>query len=142
MFKKSLEEKLKKIFGFKKVTFAAPSDEFEQDVCFIETIECRPRLTGNNGGSETCIVRGNLIVFSKEASLAYGFFNKRIEKAKKEDKADLHFYNIDTDINSSPARQFDIDERRCGFTYCYKGQYDPNKKKIQNFDSTIEIEGS
>ena len=133
---------MQNIFGIKKVTFDAYSADFEQDTMFIEIRECRPRIASNQGGRETAIVNGSIVVFSKDNALKFGFFNKGIEKADKKYVERLMFHNIDLDVATSPARLQNIHERRCDFTFLYDSQYDPNKGFIEDFQTQIQISGS
>ncbi len=131
MFKKELEEKLIRIFGFKKTTFDAPSEAFEQDTLFIDVTEAR---TNPSQGIVNARVVGVLTVFSKNDSLTYGHFSKRIQQAKKDDKKDFFFYDVDVDVATSPARMQNITERRTSFVYLYSAQYDPNQGLITSLE--------
>ena len=131
MFRKSLQEKLENIFGIKKTTFDAPSDQFEQDVLFIGIQNCFGRISGINSHLK---IAGSITLYSQVDKLPYGFFQRRIEKAAFEDKKDLFFLNIDTDLENSPARMQNIHERRCDFVFLYSQQLDPNKGEITSLE--------
>jgi len=140
MFRKDLEQRLCKIFGFEKTTYNAPSDSFEQDVLFIEIGDCKSRVSQ---GKIFARIRGEIIVFSQDNKLTYGFFNKRIEQADLDLKAPLFFHDIDTNVETSPARLQNINERRCGFQFFYSGQYNPVKENITSENLTFtETEGA
>lgn len=131
MFKKSLEEKFHRIFGFKKTTFDDYSDEFEQDVLFIQIDKATSRVTGTMA---TCRVEGTIVTFGQYKKLPFGFFNKKIEKAKPEDVKDLFFYDVDFDIATSSAKMVNLHERRTRFVYLYKEQFDPNKGQLNQLN--------
>lgn len=124
MFKRSLENNLKELFQFKKTTFDAPSDKFEQDTLFIEINDVKPRITQ---GKAIAKVVGTLIVFSRANRFPYGLINKRIGQMDPELSKKLFFYDIDVDVATSPARLQNIHERRTSFVYLYSDQYDPNQ---------------
>lgn len=141
MFRKDLQRRLEQIFGIEKTTFLAPSDEFEQDTMFIDVISSSPRLSNASGGRETAKVSGTITVFSQDNRLPYGFFNKAIERADPELTNPLFFFDIDTDIGSSPARTQNIHERRVSFVFLYDAQYDPNRGELTSLEITdIELE--
>lgn len=131
MFKKSLQKKLESIFQFKKTTFDAPSDSFEQDTLFIEIDKATPRIST---GVAYCKAEGTLIVFSQANKLPFGYFNKAIERALPDDVRDLFFYEIDVDIAGSASRTQNIHERRVKFIYLYKEQYDPNQGQLNTLN--------
>lgn len=131
MFKKSLHEKLERIFQFKKTTYDAPSDSFEQDTLFIEIEKATSRVSE---GVAYCRTDGTIIVYSQANKLPFGYFNKAIAKAIPEDVKDLFFYDTDVDVASSTARLQNIHERRTRFIYFYKEQYDPNKGTMNNLN--------
>lgn len=133
MFRKPLEEKLKAIFGFKKVTYDAPSDAFEQDTLFIEVQQ--PRVKTSEGKAYARVV-GQLVVYSQDNKMPYGFFSKRIEKAGNPLTKDFFFYDVDVNIENSPARTQNIAERRVSFIFFFTAQYDPSLGEL----TTLEIE--
>lgn len=136
MFRKSLEQKLKEIFGFKKITFDAPSDSFEQDTMFVELGDCKTRPTAE--GKITAKVTGQLVVFSQDMRFTFGALAKLIEQANAEAKKDLFFFNVDTNVENSPARLSNISERRTSFVYLYSAQYDPNLGVITSLELESE----
>lgn len=133
MFKKELETRLKKIFGFEKTTFNAPSDTFEQDVLFIQIDNPRTRTSQ---GRVYARVYGQVVVYSQDDKLTYGYFNKRIEKAAHDLTKDLFFYDIDVNLENSPARLQNINERRASFVFFFSAQYDPKLGEL----TTLEME--
>lgn len=134
MFKNQLKKNLEAIFGFRKTTYDAPSDKCEQDTLFIEINQCR---TNAGEGRATAEVSGTLTVFSKAEALPFGFFNKKIATAKPEFSKDIFFFEIDTDVATSPARLINLTERRTSFVYFYKKQFDPNQGELNE----LEFEG-
>jgi hypothetical protein len=131
VFRKDLEDKLSKIFRFKKTTFLSPSDAFEQDTLFVQINNSRGRVSKDK---ITAKVEGTLIVFSKGNALPFGYFNKAIGMASKDLTKDFFFSAVDTDVASSPSRMQDIHERRTNFLFLYSGQYDPNKGELTNVE--------
>ncbi len=131
MFRKELTARFEKIFGLKKVTFAAPSDSFEQDTLFIEIQAVR-----SNGGEGTMAakVTGSVFTYSQADKLPYGFFAKRIAQAAPELVADLFFFDLDRETLVSQARLQNIGERRASFVFLYEAQYDPNQGSVASFE--------
>lgn len=134
MFRKDLQRRLEKIFGLEKSTFLAPSDQFEQDTLFIEIETANTRLAGNDGGRETCVVAGSLVVFSQDNKMPFGFYAKAIERADAETKRPLFFHDVDVDLVTSPARMQNIHERRASFVFKYDSQYDPNRGQLTELE--------
>lgn len=123
MFRAELKSRLENIFGFRKVSFDAPADEVkEQDTLFVEVRGCKTRATQ---GEIYCRVDGVIVVYAQAGKLPYGYFNKRIAKADPELTRHILFYDIDTDVATSPARLQNIVERRVSFVFLFKDQYDP-----------------
>lgn len=133
MFRKEMQDKLKAIFGVKKVTFDEPGDSFEQDCIFVEILESQSN-TGQ--GKATAKVSGALVMYSQNNKLPFGFFNKKIQQADKSLTKNFFFFDIDVDAQNSPARLQNISERRANFIYLYSAQYDPNQGSLTsvNFD--------
>lgn len=128
-----MHDKLKAIFGVKKVTFDEPGATFEQDCIFIEILSA-PARTGE--GRAVAKVTGNLVMFSQHSKLPFGFFNKKIQQADAKDTRDFFFYDMDVELQNSQARYQNIAERRCSFVYLYSAQYDPNQGEL----NSLEIE--
>jgi hypothetical protein len=135
VFRKDLERRLKLIFGFKKVTFNAPSDDalgtFEQDTAFVEITDCR---SSAGFGGARAKVECTLRTFTQDDKMPYGFLTKQIQQAKPELTAPLFFYEIDTNIASSPARIQNIHERRTRFQFLYSEQYDPDQGELTSLE--------
>lgn len=131
MFRKELEEKLKAIFGVKKVTFDEPGESYEQDCIFVEVLESQAN-TGQ--GKATAKVTGAIVMYSQRNKLAYGFFNKRLQNADPALTKPFFFFDIDVEAQNSPARLQNISERRASFVYLYSAQYDPNQGQLTSVD--------
>lgn len=132
MFRKDLERRLKSIFGVKKVTFSSPADEssigtFEQDTIFVEISDCK---SSASFGTARAKVEGTIRTFTQDDKMPYGFFTKQIQQADRELTAPLFFYELDTNVASSPARIQNIHERRTRFVFLYSEQYDPNQGEM------------
>jgi len=137
VFRKDLEERCKAIFGFKKVTFDAPSDAYEQDTLFIEVDNCR---SNTSRGVANAYVGGAFVTFSQVGKMPYGFYNKKIKEAGAELVRPLFIYDTDQNINSSGARMQNLEERRTRFVFLYSAQYDPNQGQLTSVEFTEEIE--
>lgn len=127
MFRKELEEKLKDIFGLRKVTFDAPGESFEQDTLFVEVTEAPSRFTQGKAYTK---VLGNLVIYSQHGKLPYGYFMKRLQQAKPELTKNLFLFDADQDIAASGARLQNVEERRSKFMYLYSAQYDPDQGSL------------
>jgi len=131
MFKKQLKQQLESIFKFRKTTFDAYSDDFEQDTLFVEVQEVSERVYGDGISMK---VTGDLIYFSQVDKIKYGLMIKLIEQANAIDKNPFFFYDIDKQNVSSQAKIINIAERRISFTYLYTGEYDPDKGEITSLE--------
>lgn len=127
MFKSKLKKDLQEIFGIKKVTFNEVSESYEQECLFVNCSTVNPRISASN---MSCRVEGSITIFAQDNKLPFGFFTKKIELAKNDNKKDFFFFDIDLDIASSPSRIQNIHERRVSFIYLYKDQFDPNKGQL------------
>lgn len=124
MFENSLEEKFKKLFKVKKVTFDQPSESREQDVLFLEVDD--PNFTIKDGRAIAKIM-GSAQMFGRNDSLTFGFFQKAIQEADNDLTKDLYFYDVD--INTKYYRN--LVGRSFSFIYFFDSQYDPD---IGNID--------
>jgi len=134
VFKKSLQDKLERIFQFKKSTFDIPSDSFEQDTLFIDVEKASTRVLDASVCSR---VEGSITVFSQSNRLPFGYFSKAIDKAAAEYKKDLFFFDVDIDVASSPARLQNIHEKKLKFVFLFKEQFNPERGEI----TSITIQG-
>ncbi len=131
-----MKEKLSAIFGMRKTTFDAPSDNssdgtFEQDTLFVEINECTSRMTE---GRAYARVEGSLVVFSQMDKMPFGFFAKKIQQADRTMSKDFFFFDIDLNPANSPAKIQNISERRLRFVYLYSAQYDPAHGAITSLE--------
>ncbi len=136
MFRKDLLNRLEQIFQLEKTTLLAPSIEFEQNTLFVEVIESRARMSGDDGGRETAKVIGNITVYSQDNVLTYGFFTKAIERADPALTRPFIFFDVDVDLPQSQARIQNIHERRTSFVFLYDSQYDPNRGELTELEFT------
>ena len=134
MFRKELEARLKEIFGFKKLSFDAASEAFEQDTLFVELGDCKTRP---GDGKITARVTGQLVVYSQAVQskdvnqkMTFGTLARRIEQASATSKKNFFFSDFDTNVENSPARLQNIHEWRTSFTFLYSAQYDPDRGQI------------
>lgn len=137
MFRKELIRRLELIFGMKKTTMDAPSDEFEQDTLFVEVTFANSRISGKGGGRQTARVVGKLTVFSQDNKMPFGFFSKQIEQSMGELTRPFNFYDIDIDDPTSQARLQNIHERSISFVFLYDSQYDPDKGELTSLETTV-----
>lgn len=139
-----MSEKLSKIFGLMKTTYAAPSvnsstGTFEQDVLFIEIVDVKSSI---RQGKATARVEGCLVVFSQVDKLPFGYFNKKIQQADPELTRKFLFFNIDSNPSnitspnptSSMTRFQNIMARRVSFFYLYSDQYDPDQGELTSLE--------
>lgn len=127
MFKKALTESLSKIFVVDDVTFDAPQKETrEQNVLYIDVVSA---TTNAQHGSVSGIVKGDIYMYAPNDKLTFGYFNKAIHRANKDDPAvtqPFFFHQMD----QSGEYYGNLVERRCSFEYQYNVQYDPEAGRI------------
>ncbi len=131
MFKKSLEDKLKRIFDLPGVTFDIPSESQEQEGAFVLVDLSKNRI---RDGKEIAYVKGKIKVFSNSDKLPYGYFSKKIKEAKNEDTSQLIFF----DLEENQGTFTNISERTLSFVYLYEAQYDPEQGTITSLDATYQ----
>lgn len=130
MFKKSLEDKLKRIFDFDAVEYDIPDEAQEQEKVFIQVDKCRSTI---KEGIQIADVTGMIRVFANTDKLPYGYFHKRLRDAAISDTKDLFFYNFEE--NEGQFRN--ITERTFGFRYFYNSQYDPEMGTITSIETEV-----
>lgn len=131
MFRADLKDKLENIFGYRKTTFLAPSDQFEQDTLFIQIDEAHPKVTEERA---TAKVMGTLTVFAQAQKFPFGSLSKKIEEASANLTAPFFFFDIETDVANSPARLVNIVERRTRFIFLYSETYDRSFGELTSVD--------
>lgn len=119
-----LTSKLQKIFGIRKVTFCLPGEDREQDALFVHVNRNRSSFAKNKMSFN---ISGEIKLFSQNEKVPYGFFNRKIEQAKKEDKDGFFFHGFD---ENDPYGPQNLSERKVSFTYLTTTQYDPDKGEI------------
>jgi hypothetical protein len=134
MFEKALKQKFERIFGLRKVTFDSHgdpadihSDSKEQETLFVEIQTAKTSL---KDGKEVARVQGIASVFCPNEKLPYGYFLKRIQKAKPEDVRDIFFYEME---QHDPV-YLNLAKRSFSFIYLYSAQYDPNLGSITSLN--------
>lgn len=137
MFKEQLKADLEKIFGFKKTTFEAPSDTYEQDTLFVEIVECRTRATQ---GTVYAKVSGILVTYSNK--IPFGYMTKRVGLPQSLEAAKNFFIEPEREIAMSAARLLNIAERRTNFTFLYQAPYNPATDSMEGIDFEIVEEGT
>lgn len=131
MFKRSLQEKLSRIFDLDKVTFDIPGESQEQEGVFVAVQSAKTRL---KDGVETAEVRGTLHVFGVSEKLPYGYFSKCLQEADQADTKDLFFHGFE----EHKGTYRNIVERSLDFVYLYSGQYDPALGTITEIDLSLQ----
>lgn len=126
MFEKPLEEKFKRIFDVKKVSYDQPSDSEEQDTIFIN-IETSKNTIKDTAQISRVIGQG--IIFGQANKLKFGFLSKKIA-ASIEDTKLLYFY----DIEENDKLFNNVVQRSFSFVYFFNSQYDPDKGTIEQID--------
>lgn len=142
MFKKDLQDRVKRIFGVSKTTFnlvdfAAP----EQDCLFIEITDAKSRPYSKDRISAR--VTGALKLYAKYEAATYGFFPKRIEQSAPADRARFIFgqeENVPVVSADGLTLIQNLRETRVSFTFLYDSQYDPDRGVINELDLTLEME--
>lgn len=133
MFEKELATLFHRIFGVKKVTYNAPSEEREQEILFIDVVSAPSKVKKSQS---TAVVTGNIFMYGNVEKMPFGFFTKKINSADAKDTEHLFFYNRE----QNGEYIGNLVERRCGFIYYYKGQYDPNAGSITTLEFPDEDE--
>lgn len=129
MFEKSLQDKLKKIFDMKKVSFNHVGQTHEQECIFIEVESCKSSI---KDAIQIAQVRGKLRVFATNDKLPYGYFDKKLQAADAADTHDLFFY----DLEENSGYYGNLVERSMSFVYFFSSQHNPNLGTI----TSIELE--
>ncbi len=137
MIRDTLKKKLETIFGL-KVTFDAPSDAFEQDKLFVEIQTGRDNV---GSGRTTAEYTGALVIFSKNESLPYGFFGKKISEASPDLTKEFFFWGIDTNNLTSPARYVNLTERRTNFKFLFRENYQTAQGRLTDVDFSTTTGG-
>jgi hypothetical protein len=126
----TLQEKIKKIFDLKSVSFDSPSESQEQEKAFIEVEETNVKVVDK---IQTARVTGVITIFAHSGKMPMDYLATKLALARAEDKANLSFF----DIGLSKGRLQNIDERTVRFVYFYSGQYDPNLGTLNDVDITV-----
>lgn len=131
MVEKSLVQKFKNIFGFDRVTFAAPNQEQPE----LETLFVAIDDTVSNipAGKEHHRVSGRAFFIAKQADFPIGYLHKKIAKGSHADTKDLFFTEIE---ESTPYFQ-DLARRSFSFVYFFSSEYDPEQGIINEININI-----
>ncbi len=132
MFKKTLSDKLIKVFGLPKVSYDSPGEAKEQEVIFVTVNKAHSIV---NYGKVKMRVEGFTSVFAQSDKLPFGFFLKKIQ-AMPEDCLDIFFYNVD----KNEKYYGNLVERQCSFIYMYEGDYDPDAGEMTSVNLTTTVE--
>ncbi len=132
MFEKTLEDKLKKIFKVKKVTYAQPGDSKEQECVFV-TVE-NPRCTFKDGRS-IARVTGTIMIQGNSDKMPFGYMAKAWAESSAADKKDLALFEIE--LNDKYYQN--LVQRTASFVYFFSSQYDPNIGNIESINISIEV---
>lgn len=127
MFEKSLEEKLKGIFGVKKVDFALPSESQEQECLFVSVEDPKFRF---KDGYVVCRVTGSCSFFANSDKLPFGYFSACIENADNNLTKDMWF----GELEGNERIYRNIVQRTFSFVYFFRSQHDPNIGTLDELD--------
>lgn len=127
MFKKSLQDKLIKIFAIEKVSFDKSSKENEQGCLFVEVESCNSSIKDD---LEVCRVRGKIKIYTTSDKLPYGFFNKRIQLSDTKHTKDIFFH----DLEENSSYYGNLVERTMSFVYFFSGQHNPIVGRIKSIE--------
>jgi hypothetical protein len=131
MFKSELQECLKRIFDFKKVSFDIPGESQEQECLFVRVDKCNAHISD---GKELARVEGELIAYANSDKLPHGYFLKAIDRAAAADVKKFFFH----DIEASSVVTNNIVRRSTNFVFFYQAQYDPELGTI----TSVELQQS
>jgi hypothetical protein len=131
VFEQELSDKLKRIFGVKKVTYDEPGQSGEQECLFIE-IENSNNVIKD--GRAKAMVSGKAVMFGTAGKMPFGFFSKRIAEADPDDTKDFFFY----DFESNTRQHRDKVQRGFSFVYFFDSQYDPETGSITSIEISEE----
>lgn len=133
----ALLQDLRDLFKFRKTTMNSDAAKIEQDTLFVVLTD-PPRVRPSAGGKMYARVRGDLVVYSENERNTLGTISRLLEQAPAALKSKFFFYDIERNIENSPAREVNISERRTSFVYFYSGQYDPNQGTLNELELTLE----
>lgn len=133
MFEKALEDKFKKIFELKKVSYDEPGDAREQECLFIEVETSRNQI---KDGRQKARVTGSAVMFGPNDKIPFGFFSKKIKQADPDDTRALFFF----DIEVNTRRYQNIVQRGFSFVYFFDAQYDPDVGEIEEIEMDVEFD--
>ncbi len=123
MFENDLKAKFKRIFGFKKTTFASPSESHEQETLFIEIQKANSQVRdGRINGKVT----GQAFVFAESDKLPLTYLSQRIRHADLDDTKDLFFFDLESNVKGLQ----NLVQRSFSFVYLFNSQYDPDLGSI------------
>lgn len=125
---KLLALKLKRIFGVKDVILGAPGDKQEQDVLFVGIERNRTSMTKNK---INFMIEGVITMYSQIDKLPLGFFHKKVEQAKVQDKEGFFFHRFD---EGSMYSIQNLCERTVSFVLVSSEQYDPDKGLLNRLE--------
>jgi hypothetical protein len=131
VFEKELEEKLKRIFKVKKVTFDRPSDSKEQECLFINVTSS---MNSIKDGRAKAKVIGEIFLIGNTEKLKFGYFSKCLAIADSSETSGLFFHTFE---ENNQGMQ-NIVQRKCSFVYFFDSQYDPDTGTITSVDITEE----
>lgn len=127
MFKKTMSEQLKRIFGLGEVSFNAPSESQEQEGIFVQVINSRTIIKDTR---EIARVEGRIFIFVQNDKMPFGFLAKRINGSSQADTKPFFFFNIEEHVGSL----VNIGERSVEFVYLFDSQYNPDRGLINEID--------
>lgn len=127
MFEKELEEKLRKIFGVQRISYADPGPMGEQETLFIEIEDSQNSISPPLARAK---VTGTISMFGQSEKLPFGFFSKKIQEADPTLTRPFLFYELE----QNTKRFQNLVQRSSSFVYFFRGQYDPDLGSITSID--------
>lgn len=128
MIETIMKERLERIFDIDKVTFDKPGESKEQKAVFVDVSKESVRVID---AREIAKVEGVIHVFAPSNELPFGFFAKKLAKAKLEDVKGFFF---GPEENVGVYRN--VAERKFDFTFLFDSQYDPAIGTITSLTTT------
>lgn len=138
MYKKSLEKKLKEIFGVKSIIFDSFSLGKEQSVIFVNVFNERINCSRWKN-KRYCRVDGRLELFGNKEQFYSGWMHEKYAIANSELKKDLYIAGKENSI-SVPFNQKMFEKISVDFEYIFcDNDWDRERMQIKNIKTEVII---
>lgn len=124
MYRKDLENDLKKIFGIKKIVFSQVEYGAEQDVLYVDILSTRNRPMR---GYYYFAVSGSIGLNAQYGNTKSGFFHSKWLESHYENKTRLNLGAREVNINFTQMNKY-FCKNRIDFVYRIKIPFNPAKK--------------